>query len=65
MDVVWLRFQLICTVRITIIFMEKFVNNGYRFSFDDWRRFEVNYDMIHHYDALIDENNDTDGYRSI
>jgi len=45
--------------------MEKFVNNGYRFSFDDWRRFEVNYDMIHHYDALIDENNDTDGYRSI
>jgi SAM-dependent methyltransferase/predicted phosphodiesterase len=30
----------------------------YNWSIDDWRRFGERHDVIHHYDALIDENND-------
>jgi len=30
----------------------------HNWSIDDWRRFGERYDVIYHYDALIDENND-------
>ena len=30
----------------------------YNWSIDDWRRFGERHDVTHHYDALIDENND-------